>query len=755
MGINQAIYTSSARGINKGGGMGVHTYNRACSETELRKFERSYCQYYVDSHMKNIHGLPTKMVYGKIENGSYMAACVTYLGKDYDKERGRMGNILSHMYSFTGDSLHVYPMQLFGSPDYRISMAQEEVDGTKPVEYLPEVDDVRCGTLVSRECVQEFLSEGRTEMFCHLLSAVLHRGDIHKVIISDTHENIVMWLGAVEFALPLQSAREVTFSSYEKNPLMSEFDIRGAVVGMSTGNCKEYMAGGQFFVFDGIERRYPELDVTADYFQQGLHLGWGISQRSLEVFFRFMERYSYEKADCDVFSGFKLYQVIQGKTEQPSKEYLDEAMSFEVRYGNIVSYRKMLSELSEKMEKDTDPDECLLSNIRIILMGYLKRELTCEELIYGLELIGRLDGYVSDHGCNTMQNNKMWQALYMIFEKYQQKYWEEIRLFLVDNRLYQRLAEFSAYFYHTMDEEDDVARLKSIFYKDWEGIVPAEYGYFDTVVCAAVLNIEKFEDSDKKYRAATELFLLLRDMGKGYIAGEGCEHLIGIIEDAICITEKKQFQGKRKRKRDKESDEKFARCAQEVFAYSRRTQTKLPMAKIRLRHLGMCIAKAYAGEEPLMRVKDLKIYVQYPIDISDISDEEWAAYIEQVAEIVNTMETDRDEYNLLLTFWILNSVQKEYVLRAYMDHEMDYFRKEREIGGLGSLLGAVRELKDEAYQQTLDAYVSEMKKARKSQVTRAILKKCRDYGLYEYWIKMARAEKDTNVRNPFLRHGRK
>ena len=192
MGINQAIYTSSARGIHKGGGMGIHTYNRACSGAELRKFERSYCQYHVDGRIKDIHELPTKMIYGRIENGRYMAACVTYLGKDYDKERGRMGNLLSHMYSFSEDSLHVYPIQLFGSPDYRVSMAQAEVDGTQPVEYLPEVDAVKCGTLVDRESVQKFLRDGRAEMFCHLLSAVLQGGDDHKVIIRDTHENIVM-----------------------------------------------------------------------------------------------------------------------------------------------------------------------------------------------------------------------------------------------------------------------------------------------------------------------------------------------------------------------------------------------------------------------------------------------------------------------------------------------------------------------------------------------------------------------------------
>ena len=244
MGINQAIYTSSARGIEKGGGAGIHTYNRSCSEFELSEFKQSFCTYDYKGDSSKIPELPRKMLFKKIDGRRYMQALVTYLGQDYAKEQGRVGNFLSHMYSFEKEDIQVYPFQLYGSPDFRVAMRQEEVDGSREVEYLPEMKKVRPGAEVSIERVQDFLAdEKRMELFCHLLAAVLSRDGVHKVIIYDRHENIILWLAGIQYALPLQSAIEVSYSSMEDDPTMSEFDIRGAVPGLSRGTLEDYANG--------------------------------------------------------------------------------------------------------------------------------------------------------------------------------------------------------------------------------------------------------------------------------------------------------------------------------------------------------------------------------------------------------------------------------------------------------------------------------------------------------------------------------
>ena len=156
MGINQAIFTCSAKGISRGGGQGIYTYNRECSELELSEFEMSYCQYYYSGPLSEVPNLPTKYVYGKIQGGRYMAAEVTYLGKDYDKESGRTGNIISHMYSFENKDLFAYPMQLYGSHYFLTSIDDTDVDGTNEVDYLPEVSSIDVGDIVTIENVQDF-----------------------------------------------------------------------------------------------------------------------------------------------------------------------------------------------------------------------------------------------------------------------------------------------------------------------------------------------------------------------------------------------------------------------------------------------------------------------------------------------------------------------------------------------------------------------------------------------------------------------
>lgn len=309
------------------------------------------------------------------------------------------------------------------------------------------------------------------------------------------------------------------------------------------------------------------------------------------------------------------------------------------------------------------------------------------------------------------------------------------------------MAEFGAYVYHGMDGEDEIGRLKSVFYQDWEGIVPAEYGYFDTVVCAAAMDIEKYEDDDKKYWTTIELFLLLQDMGKGYIAGEGCEHLIGIVENVVCITDKKWFSRRRKKKNKQESDKKFAQFAQEVFRYSLKNRPSMPISKIQLRYLGMCIAEAYDKEEYFLKETGLKYDEQHRIDITDISDGELADYAGRLAGIVDTMELETEEYShLLLEFWTLDKKQKEMFLSIYMDHEIDCFKKEKEVGGLASLLCAVREMGDGDYPQLLKAYVSDMKESLKNQIFKALLKEKKKYGLAKYWMYLAEVGNGVKTR---------
>lgn len=741
MGINQAIYTSSARGIDKGGGMGIHTYNRNCSAEELKEFELSYCQYIYSGDDKMIPQLPVKLLYGKTESGRYIQACITYIGKDYDKVKGRMGNFISHMYSFTKDSMSGYPIELYGGPAYRTSMKQEEIDGSMPVDYLQEVRMLPKGHVITVESVQDFLNDGRMEMFCHLMAAVLHRDQVHKVIIYDTHENILLWLGAVQFALPLQCAKEVSFSSCERDPMMSEFDLRGAVVGMSRGRCEDYAVGGQFYVFDGIQREYPKFDISEDYFQYGIEMGLAFSYDSLLAFFAFMKRYVYEKADQDLLRGFKLYQMTQGGMGQLTAKEFNDAVAFEAGYGSLTSYSKMLADLFERLESNTNPDKNLTDNICSLLTGYLKKNLTTDELKFVLGLILQLDHYMSAYRYDSTDVNKMWLSFYGIMAQYQEKNIELICRILGGQEVYRRLGEFESYICQ-IQQSVSKDEVEEIFIREWKYAPLEAYRYFDQVIAVAATKLKDQEDGPQKYETAIELFLWLQEVGKGHIIGRGCEQLISIIEQLTQITNKKQFS--KKRKSSEKLDKKCAKCAVEVQNYCNMNHMQIPATKIRLLHFGNIIVRAIEHSKALTRVREMSIYEMFPVIMDDIGSDDFKNYIGQLAEIMDEYQTTKDEYALLFKCLKLNDRLKEIMIETFMDHETAFYKKEKEIKGLSFLLSAVREYGDEEYEKAMEKYVASMRTSRREKITDSIREEC-DRELYMFWKKMkdAKGEKET------------
>lgn len=753
MGINQAIFTSSARGISKGGGKGVHTYNRACDDADLREFEQSYVQYYFTGEASEIPSLPTKILYGKTDNGRYMEACITYLGKDYDKERGRMGNLLSHMYSFDREDIRVYPMQLYGSPDFMRSIPLEEVDGSKPVEYLPEVSQIRNGEITTIEHVQDFLGDDRMEMFCHLMGAVLNRDQIHKIIICDTHENIILWLAAIEYALPLQCARNITFSSYEEDPTMSEFEIRGAVVGMSRGSSEEYVESRQFYVFDGVNRTYPEFDISADYFQYGIQMGLAFSYDSMLGFFKFLENYDYENADSDICLGFKLHQMVEGGMEQLGEKEFREAVSFEAKYGNKKSYREMLTQLFEKLENNADPDETLLSNIRILLTGYYKKNLDADEMEFILILTSRLEKYVLEHNCEEESDGHMWKELYKLMVERHQRYLDLMAACLREKGFYNRLGELNAYMYKYSEVQNPVQYAKNVFQNYWTGLSKEAYVYFDYLVVEIAKKFQKYELDEDKYLDALDMFLLVQELGKGQISGRGCELLLLIIEKNTQLFEKKQF-GNKKKRSNEELEKKQARCAFEAFNYTQRNRVDQPIARIRLQHLGRCIIKAYEDEIQMTESKTLAVYSEYPVFVEYVRDSEFTDYIDYLSETIYTMETTEEDYHLLLTYWILNEQKKQILLSIFVDEEVDYVKKEKNICGMEALLNAVRYLGDEEYSAALAKVVSGLKTSHKEKIGELIKEKC-ERDLYEYWKKLAKEEAGKSTKKGFFSFGKR
>ncbi|MCI9531507.1 MAG: hypothetical protein HFH38_07125 [Lachnospiraceae bacterium] len=722
MAINQAIYTSSARGIAKGGGLGIHAYNRSCSDSELREFERGFCQY----HFEAGHGganrldLPRRMLFKEVGGQRYIQAMVTYLGRDYHKETGRMGNLLSHMYSFEIGDMQVYPMQLYGSPDFRSAMAQEEVDGSREVGYLPEVGQVRPGTGINIERVQDFLGgPGRMEFFCHLLAAVFSRDSIHKVILCDAHENILLWLAALQFALPLQSAVDVSFSSYESDPTMSEFDVRGAVPGLSMGRPEDYGNGGQFYVFDGIGMRYPKFDISADYFQDGISFCMAYAYESMEEFYKFIQKYHYHKADWDICAGFKLFQMVQGGMDVLGEKEFQQAVSFQSKYGGKESYQSVLKEMLGKLEAAPQEDLGLVKNACIWLSGYLGGDLGLEEWRFAAACAVRLEKYGRDAAKVQKERDKAWGRLCQRAEQVEGL--EVLAEILRRAGEYRRLGSVSAYCIQKASQRLSAKYIGQVFSHFWLSVPQKEYAWFDAAVKEAAAIFQGWEP-EAHYQELLSVFLTLQEMGDGEIAGEGMDSILGMIEEGTDLDSlKPQKQGFRHRKKEegKGWEQLQAKCAFEAFNYTQKNRRGFPVARIRLLHLGRCILKAYEDGIALDQSKSLRVYSKYPVLVDGLREGEFEGYLKAICKVVFSMENEKEDYVQLLTYWILDEGQKELLIGMLFSNEMDYSQKEGLDRGLKALMDAVKSLKDEEYNEALVRIVQKRTAGKKGKTRNA------------------------------------
>lgn len=745
MGINQALFTSSARGISKGGGLGLHSYNRTCSDMELREFEQGFCHYSYQGDSSEIPNLPKKMLYKKIDGDRYLLASVTYLGKDYLKEQGRMGNLLSHMYSFERKDLTKYPMEFCASPDFRYEMESDEVDGSRRVEYLSEVSGVRTGTKVMRETVQAFLEAEpwRIDFFRNLLAAVFHRDAVHKVILSDSHEHILMWLAAVEFALPLQCAIELSFSSYEENPMISEFDIRGMASGLSVGSCEEYAASGQYYVFDGNHQAYPKFDITEGYFQYGILFGID----SIQGFCDFMKSYGYYGVDMDICAGYNLYQMVQGGMDLLGEKEFQDAVSFESKYGDRATYRQILENQFEKIEGSYTPDLSVLKSIYVWLIGYFQKPLTIKDLEFAVAYAVRLERYGKDNTKLVNARKQMWEFIYETMVQSKQK---TALAFLLEKLkeagLYEHIGEFSRYLIQFANEDTAAKRLGRLFTMLWEAVPQTEYRYFDAVVETEADRLAAY-DGKEQYREALLAFLKVQELGYGQVHGKGMEKLIAFLSCGTNFEDlkpRKQGLIHRKKENRDELEQLQAKAAFEAFNYAQKHNKNISIANIRLLHLGKCIQNAFELEKPLEKVKTLRIYSDYPVDMERISHDEFEFYLDILCETIFTMQLDKSDYMQLLTYWILEKRQKSILMQKFLSGEMNSVKKDSEAGGLISLLSALKNLNDEEYTE---AFQKNLFLLKESQCVRAADLMKKEYGAdnegYRFWRQLIRGEKPT------------
>lgn len=271
MSLHQIIYTSCMRGINGvNDGQQIFSYDATFKDANndevksLFSYQPPALEPGVIMTEEIALTLPKSFTYRKLDNGACALALSTYLGRDYMGSAGRFGNHLSHVVLADESDMQNYPCEFYGSSLLRDHMEFEEVNNPNRPDFLPEPILER-GFTVDIDTVVEFLSvDDRIEIFKNMLHAVLaFESERKRVVICDEPENIIMWIAAIEYALPLKIALGINFSTYDFDPSLSASQICGVIPKGS-----RYTADSQrmHFVFDLYQNNCAEFEKDEHYF---------------------------------------------------------------------------------------------------------------------------------------------------------------------------------------------------------------------------------------------------------------------------------------------------------------------------------------------------------------------------------------------------------------------------------------------------------------------------------------------------------
>lgn len=374
MPLHQIIYTSCMRGIRGvNDGQQVFSYDVAFPDPDndevksLFSYQPPQLELGPDQLMTDelARTLPRSFTYRRLDNGMSTLSQNVYLGRDYSGGASRFGNHLSHVV-LAEEDLPCYPCELYGGGLLRDHMEFAEVNNPDRPDFLPE-PELQRGYVVDPDEVEHFLEFGqRKELFKQMLCAVLSYESARKrLVICDEPENILLWIAAIEYALPLPTALDINFTTYEYDPELSASQICGVV---PRGTHYTAQSRTQHFVFDFYDGYYEELELDGPFFDF-LDI---VSYDSLRDFHRFLtEGYRYRKADEELYDAYRLYDLLSIGLDGVETGDLRRALTFAQRYalpGEKLRIFRCLLEQKDVLLR-MEPDSFLLL-LRYVLSLY-------------------------------------------------------------------------------------------------------------------------------------------------------------------------------------------------------------------------------------------------------------------------------------------------------------------------------------------------------------------------------------------------
>lgn len=292
--------------------------------------------------------MPRAFLFRRLSSGTCALAQNTYLGRDYMGSAGRFGNHLSHVVLADQSELLHYPCEYYGSGTLRDRMTFEEVNNPERPDFLPQ-PVLEPGSVVTYETVKAFLSEeNRCEIMKNMVQAVLlYEKQKKRVVICDVPENIVMWIAAIEYTLPLRTALKLNFSTYDYDPSLSSSQISGVV---PSGTAYRAESRRQHYVFDLLQNNCAVLEKDGNFFDF-IETSMMISYESLQHFHAFLTSgYTYDQANEAICTGYRLYTYLCDGVGSISDTEVQDVLDFAGAYATPEELQRILNRLMEQTE---------------------------------------------------------------------------------------------------------------------------------------------------------------------------------------------------------------------------------------------------------------------------------------------------------------------------------------------------------------------------------------------------------------------
>ncbi len=217
-------------------------------------------------------------------------------------------NSLAHFVILDGDETGRM-MEYAFSPDF--VYGAEELDGG----YCSD-KKIKRGDAVNVNKVMNFLSfPGRAKVFQRMVkSALVCKRNGGKIVISDKPENIMMWIGAIMYALPKKAADALTFNTYTADPLNCDADICG-VFARGTSYSPEKIKYPNV-LFDMYNEAAPS-DEPADEYCSFISSSMSHDYKSVIRFNEFTEKYfDFKEPSYDIDVAYGIYSVLNGGVKE-------------------------------------------------------------------------------------------------------------------------------------------------------------------------------------------------------------------------------------------------------------------------------------------------------------------------------------------------------------------------------------------------------------------------------------------------------